>query len=468
MKELRCAKAKITFWRVLKVAFYMLGIPLLHYFVRLSVQGYPGGHAGSADKLLLALNIIWVFLALVQIFAALVAKTKRARAFIVGIVATVLMLAPLVYIQVIVKNDYNERRDELAEQGIKIDTWEDQVYNYSDNAKDLNKAYDKYTDYYNIDYESDVYGGTNADGSEYEQTKKDDGDDAYYSPNGMYADGYIFGYKQARWIHETYFDYRAACKANGEDADAKLAAAIAELETNPNSAWNKYKKTDEYLAAYGKDGTATKHYITEERLDAILSTVGREIDKTELKQALQGAMSVLGGMIPADIPVAAILNALDENLSMAVIEPIISSFGLSADTIYALLGEYSYYQSPTTHPVFYFIADEDLAEYALVCYYGKVHGATVGSILISDTAVGEVTFSETGNEPLTEKELREIFADIDEGESYAADFLPYFTVLEYLYYFAGVVPCAFFLSYMASEMEKRTFNKYLQLKEGDK
>ncbi|MBO7155999.1 MAG: hypothetical protein J6V83_01185 [Clostridia bacterium] len=414
--EMVQVRRKITILRVLQVVFYALGFPLFLHMVMLA-------NKSTADSLVvnngyLALIIaaaLWVVVILAQLlFRAICRKNRMSRAVMVALIAFIITVAPIVYSDFVLKGQYDELVAKYIELGLSegdFSNYEDQLTNYASYAEEMNAEIEEYVTLYNLEieaFEGKTYSAVNTDGTE---SELDEEAQAWYSPNGMFGDGYLFSFKQALAVQEAYYSNKLAFAAEGRDIDVELADAILALKSNANSDWNKYKagadessfnmegfeyvaSSDEYELAYGEDGTATKYYVTEARLDTILGVLGSTLGANSDINSLLG---LLGGLLPPGLDINALLS---ENLSVDQLLGVVNGLGLGA-TLAGLLGNtgateltkadlfnllegYSNYQSPTTYPVFYFLEDEALREYAYANYYANIHGGKLGAVLVGD------------------------------------------------------------------------------------
>ena len=420
-------RRKITVLRVLQVVFYALGFPLFLHMVMLTNKPVQDSYLATGLNGYMALiiaAIIWVVVILIQLlFKAICKKNRMARAVWVALFATVLTLAPVLYSDFMLKGQYDAMVEKYVEETSLTEghfyNYEKIItpYNFKQELEKTNKNIETYAKTFNLNLdamEGKMY-GPNGDGSLYTFNEEDQ---AYYSPNGMYADGYLFSFKQAIAVQRAYYNNQLAYAAEGKDIDVELAKALLELENNASSDWNKYKNgasessfkmegfayinsADEYDLAYGEDGYAKKFYVTDDRLDAIASVIGSTLGGSkEVKNLLSMIPTLLPMLgVSVDIDFDAIMAIMNENLTVDQLVDFINNLGLGellagligvegtsitkADLM-GLLEGYSNYQSPSTYPIFYFLEDEGLREYAYANYYAKIHGGKVGSVLAGD------------------------------------------------------------------------------------
>jgi len=420
-------KRKINVLRVLQVVFYALGFPLFIHMVMLTNKPVQESYLATGLNGYMAIiiaAIIWVVVILVQLlFRAICRKNRMARAVWVALFATVLTLAPILYCDFVLKGQYDAMVDKYVEETSLTEghfyNYEKIItpYNFKQELEKTNKNIESYAKVFNLNLdvmEGKNY-GPNGDGSEYIFNEEEQ---AYYSPNGMFADGYLFSFKQAIAVQRAYYKNQLAYAAEGKDIEVELAKALVELETNASSDWNKYKNgasessfkmegfeyinsPEEYEEAYGEDGYAKKFYVTDDRLDAIASLIGGTLGNSKEVKNLINMLPTLLSMfgLEVDIDLDAIQAIMNEDLTVDQLIGFINDLGLGktlagligtgGDTItkadlMGLLEGYSNYQSPSTYPIFYFLEDEGLREFAYANYYGKIHGGKVGAVLVGE------------------------------------------------------------------------------------
>ncbi len=457
-------KRKYSFYRILKTISYLMGFPLLVLMVLICSFPIAGGVAFGKSGWygVLAVVVIWAATTLFQIGFSLIVKGQKARIAFILAISMVLVIGGAVGFDIYaskkiadVQEDYKQYDVDIKDYNYQINWFSPLTSDKKGLAEKFNGRVSNFIDTYNIKFKSKNYGDVNTDLSEIVYNEEDD---AYYSQNGMLADGYIFGIKKAMDILITYNEFQAYCKANDKDADEELAAAITALETNANSDWNKYKLTADYKAAYGENGEAYKYMLTIDRLDKILSALGRE-----LQPGMSGVQTLLDLLGKAEY--SALLNEINQDLSVDKIVAIINGLGLfedpiTADYLMGMLKGLSFYQSPKAKPIFEFINDERLREYGYAEYYGTVHGAKVASVLISDTQIGEVTMDMKGlpaEYGYSLDQLYQLRADLE----YIPTLYPLMAARRYLYMFAGIIGLSIVLAFHFANKEKEAFDELL-------
>lgn len=457
-------KRKYSFYRILKTISYLMGFPLLTLMVLICSLPIKGGAAFGATGWygVYAVLAIWAVVTLLQIGFSLIVKGQQARIAFILVLSMVLVIGGAVAFDIYAGNKIAEVQEKYKDYDVEIKDYYYQVNWFkpmTSGKKSLTDKFNarigKFIDTYNIKYTSKNYGDYNTDLSE---VVYDAEDDAYYSPNGMLADGYVFGIKKAMDILITYNETKAYYKGEGKDADEELSDALTALETDANSEWNQYKLTDEYIAAYGANGEAYKYMLTLDRLDKILSALGRELEP------VVGSLNTVLGLVNME-QFQELLAYINEDLDVATIVSLINDLQLfeteiTADYLMGMLRGLSFYQSPKATPIFEFIEDERLREYAYADYYGSVHGAKVASVLISDTQIGEVTMDSQGLPAAYGYSLDQLYqlqADLE----YIPLLYPLMAARRYMYVFAGIIGLSIVLAFHFANKEKEAFAELL-------
>lgn len=526
-------RRKITVSRFFQFLTYLLSFPLLVHLVLLSSKTMRNDAAFMTlikSKALLIALVLLAVVSLVQLLVmGIVRKNRFARAAIVGFVAAILVAGPIIGMDTLGKKKFEAIRTEIKESnGEDIGRYTIHATHYAKYADDYRQAQNTWISRYNLSGADGANTGEkNTDGSEATESKEDQ---AFYSPNGMFSDGYIFSIKQASIILSDYYTLGPKIKANKIEglgnttnlsADEFLAAELAKLKTNPNSDWNKYVRgdaessfamkdftyissADEYDKAYGTEGTAKKYYLTPERLNAILGELGGKLGSTTSTADLLGSVGAIAGMIPSGgsgagaiigmispilNDISAILNSSlsvpvlvdfvnDRNLWTDTIKPMLDEQkithllgvaipdALTPDFVYDLLPSLSFYQSPTTYPMMYFLSNPSLKAYAYAKYYGQEHGAKIGSVLIPKVAsekevgkVGKITLDTSGQpDPGADSVLKDINF-FNNYEKYGPKFYPLFAVRSVLLKFGALAVFCLMLSYAFTQIIDSNYKK---------
>ncbi|MDR0751478.1 MAG: hypothetical protein LBF12_02650 [Christensenellaceae bacterium] len=523
--NLNVIKAKLVAWRVLKVAVYAIGFPLLLYRLKADA-GALGGYGVTAATAMTAYDIIYkcfLIMVAVQIVVGLLLRKKEfyIRALIVTIIAAASIVGPIMYMEIGIKSDfekleekYNATTEGVKDYNYEFKRYELQVMNFASLASSNSSASSKFSSTYNLKGST---GGTEGGNFDRTPTTSDitsaiflDGYEgrphynfgateapgATYSMNGLYADSYVFGFNQARYILTLYNDTKEKAKAEGRDIDAELEKALADLE-KANSVWDRYKKTTDYQRAYGdtpitdepaKDDAgkisipgsqnkydeywmwAKHYYVTKEKLvtlvNKLTSDLAADYDFNQLKKTIIGILSLVGESFLGKEINDQILDLLKKDQMtyddfIALLESLqieIDGQVITEDTLYDLLATLSFYTAPTTYPIFYFIDDTELRDYAYAKYLGERHGAFIGSVLIGD-AVGQVTMDNAGNTPMSSSELKTLFAKLDIEAEYMPKYYPWLAIRRTLIKYGGLVPVCIILAYLFAYAERRVFSR---------
>lgn len=452
-------KRKLALFHNLKTISYLLGFPLLIVVVMMGSMQFMTGDAFAKTAWygVYAIAAIWALVTILQIGFSIFVKDFKIRTLIAMVLSVSLLLGGALYFDFYAKKVITQTQEDYKDKGISIEDFEHQINWYvtmttgkTSMTKQLNNSIANFTNTYNIKYSSKNYGKKNTDLSEIIYNKEED---AYYSQNGMLADGYKFGVKKALDILITYHEVQALYKAKDKDADTELAAAIAALESDSASAWNTYKQTPEYIAAYGPNGEAYKYMLSVERLDLILGAIGRELESEV--SGIAGLLSAINMNEYADL-----LDYVNENLTTARIVDIINEMNLfdeaiTEDTLMDLLKGFSFYQSPKTKPIFEFLEDQNLKDYAYADYYATVHGAKIGSVLIGEN-IGEVTMDNSGTPAINGYDLQQLY-ELEASLSYKPMLYPLMAARRYAYMLAAIVALSYLLAYHFGQKQKEYF-----------
>lgn len=497
-------KRKISVLRALQVAFYALGFPLFVHLVVLASKTVRENPLSEVSQMATIIALVmWAVVILAQlIMRALCRKNRMARAVVCSLIAAVITIAPIVYSDFVLKESFNEAKAEAEEAGVTgIEHYEHQITDYQKYASEFTAEVNEFMGIFNLtefngkDFNAS---GKNTDGSEVIYSEEDK---AYYSPNGMYSDGYLFSYKQAVKVLTDYYENKYAYEDAGKDIDVELAKAIAELESNKNSDWNKYKRgasessfamedfeyissSDEYELAYGDEGTANKYFITEERLDAILSTLGEKLGDNEKIDYFLFAIGLvvdipdgldIGALLSKDLDAETILDVINGLELGKTLNGLVGVEGdeFTSESLFGLLADYSSYQSPTTYPVYYFIEDEALRDYAYARYYAKIHGGNVGSVLVGSVdengveTVGCIGLSGVSNaNPYTGREMLNMFKKWEFQETLINDYYPMFAVRSIALKMSAAIVFTLLASYFFAEKVDEQYAKLTLKREG--
>ena len=537
-------RRKITVLRILQVLFYALGFPLFVHNVILASSTYRASNFVAGDILkspVFYAVVLWAIVVIAQLlFRAICRKNRMTRTVLVALVALVVTVGPIMYSDFLLKSDYEERVEQAAADGVTAPSYEQAVTSYDSYIQETNAQIAEFIEVFNLEtFASRNYNkGGNTDltlaGTETSEPpyneepytipiEYDAEEDAYYSPNGMYVDGFRFGYRAAKKVLTDYYANKLAYEAEGRDIDAELAEALKELKNNSQSDWNKYKRgdsassfsmegfeyiysADEYDNAYGENGTANKYFLTEERMEEILDELEIVLTSDELSAFVEtiGFLTNMFGIdiaklidtiVPALDSVDSLLEVLNQPLSAllgsepaegeeSIAQMLFGLLGmplegeLTWDTLEELLAStgISVYISPSTYPIYYFLDNEEgLRDYAYAKYYATVHGAKLGSVLVDTSAgegetqyVGKITMSASGGtaSPYTGESLLQLFKKWDFDEEIQKDFYAFFILRSELLTMSAVIVFTLIAAYFFTAQIDKQYAKLALKAEG--
>lgn len=138
------SKNKVKLFRTLKVVFYALGLPLFAFAVVITAATeYVGEFAyngSAATELFASMKVlfngtalygvwvaagVWLLIAVIHIILTKTVKNRRARTLLVGIVALVVMLAPVIVMDIVIPVKLDSIAAELPE-GVTIASYQDE------------------------------------------------------------------------------------------------------------------------------------------------------------------------------------------------------------------------------------------------------------------------------------------------------------------------------------------------------
>lgn len=507
-------------YRCLKTISYLLGFPL---FIVLTIVGSMclfkwDAYTDIKWYGIIACAAMWLVSVVLQIIISLITKSYNARTMFMLIVSVLLVLGGSVFCDIYVGKKYDEIAKEYAQYGVELNTYKYEsgwVETWTKGKDGVATKYGadvaEFCEIYNIGYKSKNYGDYNgnkiddianakANGiakkdmtdADYVLSKVtyDKKEDAYYSINGLYADGFIFGYKQALDI---LIDYNQAkydiehdrvektdkdgnvtvtYELNGKNADEELDKALKALDSD--SEWIAYKNSAEYKEVYGNGGKAYTYMLNIERLDKILGALGKGVANSSVIGTLEKLGIDINGLLESvglsknDLTslsvekLLEVINGLLEGMSAEEgLGATLAGMGIDVtkpiteEQLLDILANFSYYQYPTLKPKFSFIKDETLRTYALANYYATVHGANVGSVLIGEN-IGHVTMSTSGY-PADRfaYSLTELYTLKARGE--LAQYYPFMLARKFGYICAGIIALMTVLCYVNKRKEDEAF-----------
>lgn len=308
-------KKKLILMRVLKVFFYLLGFPLLFFFVVKDSMVYFNEDVFSetATKGIWFVFGIWAAFTLIQIGLSFTVKKTQTRTIITVIVALALLMIPMQIFDASTTKKLDNIRTENEKYGAQVNTFNKQAqwYNTLSDKEGYSEILitnvDRFIRVYGLDgyypknYRTITQVNTLAVDSNGNLCNDDKvldkiiAESGYiYNPNGLLYDGYIFGVENALDLLIQYHEFQAKKFTDESDkritADQALAAAIARAEASEE--WIAYSTSETYLA---NQEEAAKMYITEERLSAILDALLKGLGSNE---DLAPLLSIISGALP--------------------------------------------------------------------------------------------------------------------------------------------------------------------------
>lgn len=503
-------KREQTMFSVLGTLAYFIGFPLLMLVVLLGSTHFLHQeiYEGTWFLGLVICFIPWLLSTILQIIFGRFVKNQNIKTLVVSVVVVAVMLGSAgvldLYGNATVKKVQENYSSEKYE-AVEIPDYNYQVgwYVTSSDVDSLNTEFlrdiNHFSDVYYLFHNGYQFGEKNADGTiAVEGVEKGLGlTDCYVSPNGMLAEGWTFSVKQAVTILITYNEAIENAKDKfGIDLVSQYESLISQVEASPE--YTAYTATEEYQNAYGENGTANKHMITEDRIDLILPVVVKYLERVidDIVGSFEGLADTLKDLISVDelSKVTSLDQLLDDYIPRigGLLGGILGSNPLedengdpiiTKDFIMDLVKQYSYYYSPSCRPVFDFIAEaikaegstitlesedgeavsneqlkgfaDELQRFGYANYYGSVHGKNCGSILIGEN-LGQVTMSDKGYPSeyfaYSLDELYQLEADL----SYVTILYPLLVARRYLYVFAGIcaLSCILFYHFLRREKDK--------------
>ncbi len=505
-------KREQTMFSVLRTLAYCIGFPLLMLVVLLCSTNFM--HQDIYNKTwflgLIICFIPWFLATILQVVFGRFVKNQNIKTLIVTVVIVAVMLGSAGILDIygnstIKKVQENYSEDKYAAVDIPEYKYQAGWFVTVSDVDSLNKEFlrdvNHFSDVYYLFHNGYQFGDENADGTLVSKgVEKGLGlTDCYISPNGMLAEGWTFSVKQAVDILITYHEViNTANEKFNIDLSSQYKSLISQVENSPT--YIAYMSTEEYQNAYGENGTANKHMITEDRIDLIMPIVviylERVVDNVfsivgpigaGLKDVINmdelSKVTSLDDLIDNYLPILA--TSLDSILSgITDSNPLLDENGnliLTKDFIMDFVKEYSYYYSPTCRPVFDFISEaikaedsvislenengekvtseqlveiaDELQRFGYANYYATVHGKNCGSVLIGDN-IGQVTMSDKGYPAeyfaYSLDELYQLEADL----SYVTILYPLLAARRYLYIFAGICALSIILFYHFLRREK--------------
>ena len=471
-------------YRCLKTISYLLGFPLFVLLVLIGSMALFEGDAFSDTKWygVLVAVAVWAVSIILQIVISIITKSYNGRTLFMLIITLVVMVGGSIFFDFYATKKIDEVPAEYEKYGVEVDSYKYQtgwVITWTSRDGLANQFVDdvnRFCEIYNIEYKSSNFGKVNGDGSNITYDKEAD---AYYSENGLFADGYIFGFKQAVQVLIDYNASKFAIEndwketnaetkegkyvANGKNADEELEKALAKVDSSAE--WISYRKTEEYIAAYGPDGRAYKHMLNVDRLAELVVKLSEGLsasgllDNSIISGALNGVLADWGLSVD-DLKSL----TLDKVIDLINQTGLLGETEVTVDMVMDLLEDFSFYQDPAVKPKFAFIEDETIRTYAYANYYATVHGANVGSVLIGDN-IGQVTMDASGYPGTMGYTLEQLY-DLQARDEVGNSLFGFMIARRYALVCAGITALMIVLFYFYKRKEDETFAQIVNGKGG--
>ncbi|MBQ4443737.1 MAG: hypothetical protein II896_03630 [Clostridia bacterium] len=309
---------------------------------------------------------------------------------------------------------------------------------------------------------------------------------------------------------ETDAQYRAriAAMTPQEKLEAVYKAELKRVKESEE--YRTYQTSDEYVAAYGENGTAKGYMLTVERVKEILPVLVKYVTFVlKRSQVVSDLYDMVNGLLS--------LEKLNETLAKEnyTLQDVVDWFndevkgglvafipeetldGIAAliteENLQALLEDYVYYYSPSVRTAFDFFGEakdaggnlignfeketgvgedaktltftaEEMRTFAYARYYAKTNGAFIGSVLVgnnddglgallnADGNIGQITMSTSGypaSHAFTMDQIYQLKAD----KEYIPSLFPALAARRYLYIFMGIVLLSIVLFYQFANRE---------------
>lgn len=357
-----------------------------------------------------------------------------------------------------------------------------------------------------------------------------------YNPNGVVSESYVYSVDFAINVLINY--YEAINKFDSLDLDMTAYVAKLDGETDAQYAsrlsamtpqekleavykyelkrvkasdeYVAYQDSDEYKAAYGEGGSATKVMLTVDRVKEILPVLVKYVTFVlQRNQIVMDLYDTVNGLLA--------LDKLNETLSQEeyTLQDVVDWFNdevksglvafideatldsvvalITEENLEALLEDYVYYYSPSVRTAFDFFGEakdaggelignyevvtgagedavtltftaEDMRTFAYARYYAKTQGAFIGSVLVgngddglgallnADGNIGQVTMSSSGYPASFAYSLDQIY-QLKADKEYIPALFPTLVARRYLYIFMGWIFLSIVLFYQFSRRE---------------
>jgi hypothetical protein len=305
---------------------------------------------------LIAVAILWVVVTILQVLFSMLCRNKNGRAMFGMIITLVVIIGGAVVFDILAEKQFQKVEEVNQTYGVTMKDYKHQINYYETLTKgkgDLTDSYnstvDRFTSVYNIGVKGQCYSDDyNMDGS---KPVYDEKRDAYFSPNGMYADGYVFSMNEAIDILITYHQTQENYAKKKKDVDVELKSAIEQVKAS--SEYKTYQNTEEYKKAYNTtNGTAYNHMLTIDQVDAILSSIGKGLGSLTsnniIKSIIPESLTAIVNIINKDLSIEVLVDTIN-NLELGTVLSLVSFEEELMDVIYeALIPIMEYVTIPET------------------------------------------------------------------------------------------------------------------------
>lgn len=295
-------KNKAKIFRGLKLISYLMGLPLVVFYIWRDTQGM------SKDGLKVAL-IIWAAITVCQVVCSFLFKKNTYRrpriAAATLSLALILSICTPYCIDMVYGAKLADINEKYKDAPVTRYTYEDLLLDYKSIAGRSESISGSFSSVYNLNAgnkgKNIIYTTVDSNGATVDCDAKDgNGKFGYasYNPNGLLGDGYVFSSGVAIDLLRKYYAAHDALLAKYGSEEALQTAYIKALRDAKNSAeYADYLNDDDiqlYLAEAEKYNVISEN--SSAKLDAILGLIGKELGP-ELKSQLKSSINKLSSML---------------------------------------------------------------------------------------------------------------------------------------------------------------------------
>lgn len=377
-----------------------------------------------------------------------------------------------------------------------------------------------------------VTGGTHVTNTDLSLAKIDPETGIPFNDNGVVSESYVYGVDFALNVLINYYEAVNKFKTldvdmtdyvdkESTETDQQYRTRLANMtpqekleavyqhelkRVKESDQYKEYQESEEYKAAYGEGGTATKVMLTTDQVKTLLPVLLKYITFILEYNELTGGFTYT--LLDSVVNLSGLKAVTSqENYSVDDIRTwLISSLGsllgsnidsisamLTEENLEALLSDYVYYYSPSVRTPFDFFTEakdgagnligefevstgsgedatvlkftaEEMRVFAYARYYAKTNGAVIGSVLVgnnddglgkilnADGNIGQITMSTSGYPASSAYTLDQIY-QLKADKEYVPDLFPTLVARRYLYIFAGWVVLTIILFYQFKRRE---------------